>query len=227
MPLFDSVLCFVQSTAERKVKQATDEHHTTGAMGTLMHEICILTYNNRTLRDITQVLKLRLTNHSKRASHKESIHILKSLTLILYLIINGCDEFLAWVRSNMCVCERLRNFKAQEASDLPLANQIRAISGHICDHIGDDELLEQRRREVVEFRSSISSPGRKSADNSHLRELRDLRGSSERGRMSSPWSTNAGLTAAHENYATSPSNGFLEQTASLRLGKQTEVASGV
>lgn len=177
------------------MKQATDEHHTTGAMGTLMHEISILTYNTRTLREITKVLKLRLTNQNKRASHKESIHILKSLTLVLYLIINGCDEFLAWVRSNMCVCQRLKNFKVQEASDIPLADQIRAISGHICDQIEDDELLERRRREVVEFRSSISSPGRKSVDNSHLRELRDLRGSPERGRMSSPWGTNAGLTA--------------------------------
>lgn len=169
MLLFDSVKSLIQSPAELKVLQATNEDDITKAMGTLMHEISVLTYNPKALQEITKVLKLRLTVHGRRLSHKESVHILKTLTLVRYLITSGSDQFLAWVRSNLDMYECLKNVRAQAASDAPLVSQIRSMPDHIRRYIMDDELVERRRAEVAQFRASILSPGRKFTDNSHIR----------------------------------------------------------
>ena len=124
MPLLDSVRTLVQSTTELKVKQATDENESSGATGTLMNEISVLTYSPKTLKEIVQVVRKRLMGHGRRNSHKICIHLVK---------------------------------------------------------IKDDDLLENRRAEVIQFRSSISSPGRKSTDNSHLKKWSSTgRASSER-----------------------------------------------
>lgn len=170
MPLFDSVRNFVQSPTETKVRQATDDNDGIGATGTLMNEISVLTYSSKTLKEIVQCLKKRLHGYGRKSTHKNCVHILKTLTLISYLINNGSNDFVAWSRSNISYFQCLRDFEVQNAEDEKMARQIILISNDLCQLINDDVLLDQRRNEVIQFRSSISSPGRKSTDNSHLKK---------------------------------------------------------
>lgn len=190
MPLLDSVKSFVQSTTELKVRQATDESENSGATGTLMNEISVLTYSPKTLKEIVQVIRKRLTGNGRKTSHKNCIHLVKTLTLISYLLNNGSNEFIAWVRSSIFIIECLRNFQTQDRADEKICRQIRLISNDLCLLIRDDALLEQRRKEVGVFRSSISTPGRKSTDNSHLKK----------------WSTNGSTSSegAKPNLSMSP-----------------------
>lgn len=170
MPLLDSVKSFVQSTTELKVRQATDESENSGATGTLMNEISVLTYSPKTLKEIIQVVRKRLTGNGRKTSHKNCIHLVKTLTLVSYLMNNGSNEFIAWVKSSIFIVECLRNFQAQNRADEKIGKQIRLMADDLCTLVDDDQLLEQRRKEVGVFRSSISSPGRKSTDNSHLKK---------------------------------------------------------
>lgn len=181
MPLLDSVRTLVQSTTELKVKQATDENESSGATGTLMNEISVLTYSPKTLKEIVQVVRKRLMGHGRRNSHKICIHLVKTLTLVTYLMNNGSNDFIAWVRGNMALVDCLKEFNVQDRNDEKIGQQIRAMSQDLCTLIKDDDLLENRRAEVIQFRSSISSPGRKSTDNSHLKKWSSTgRASSER-----------------------------------------------
>lgn len=169
-----SVKNFVQSPTELKVRQATDENETFGATGTLMNEISVLTYSSKTLKEIIQVVRKKLLlGYNKRTNtHKNCIILLKTLTLVSYLMNNGSNEFISWVKSNIDIFEHLNQITPRATdrkNDTGMVNQISVTSKDITMLINDDELLEQRRRDVIQFRSSISSPGRKSTDNSHLK----------------------------------------------------------
>lgn len=212
---------FGQSSTELKVRKATDEDEKTGATGTLMNEISVLTYSPKTVREITQVLRKRLTGYVRGVSHKKSIRILKTLTLVLYLINNGSEEFIAWVRGNLFYFECLKNCESLEKRDEPLTKQIRSMSNQICDCIIDDELLENKRRDIIEFRSSISSPGRKSTDNSHLRRIGLARVSSERTPLPSINQTGKNMTFLNEyQYAPNPNIYYGRDTTSLDLKRR-------
>lgn len=223
MPLFESMRGLGQSSTELKVRQATDENEKAGATGTLMNEISVLTYSVKTVREITQVLKKRLTAYSRRTSHKSSVHIIKTLTLVLYLINNGSDEFIAWVRGNISFIECFQDYEALETRDQPLENQIRSMSRQICDCINDDELLERKRKEVVEFRSSISSPGRKSTDNSHLRRMGFPRGSLEHTPSKPSGQMEENMTSLSDyQYASNPNIYYGRSTTSLHLRRRAK-----
>lgn len=174
MSLFASVRNLVQSPTEIKVRQATDDNDTIGATGTLMNEISILTYSPKTLKEIVQVIKKRLHNFigfhdNKKLTHKNCIMVLKTVTLISYLLNNGSNQFVEWLKNNQTVFKTLQLFYKDD-QDANLCDQIRNISTDIYGLLQDDDLLENRRTDVIQFRSSISSPGRKSTDNSHLKQ---------------------------------------------------------
>lgn len=176
----------MQSSTELKVKQATDENESSGATGTLMNEISVLTYSPKTLKEITQVVKKRLTGYGRKSSHKNCIHIIKTLTLISYLVNNGSNDFISWARGNLFIIECLRIFEVQDPQDDKVAKQIQLISDDLCTVIKDDDLLEKRRKDVIQFRSSISSPGRKSTDNSHLKKWGVPNGTNSLERKNTP-----------------------------------------
>lgn len=169
MAIFDSVKNLVQSSTELKVKTATDDDENSGATGTLMSEISVLTYSPKTLKEVVSVLKKRLNGYGKKSSHRNCIHILKTLTLIMYLIDNGSLDFIRWCKGNIILFEVLSNFEVIDVQDEKMGEQIIKMSQDIYILITNEELLQDRRHELNEFRSSISSPGRKSTDNSHLR----------------------------------------------------------
>lgn len=165
----ETVRGFMLSTTELKVRQATDDNEMAGATGTLMNEISVLTYSKKTLKDVIQVIRKRLSGINKKNNHKNCLHVLKTLTLVSYLLNNGSNDFIAWLKSTKYVIEYLANFEAQADSDEPMVKQIRFLCTDICTLLEDEELLEKRRRDIIQFRSSISSPGRKSTDNSHIK----------------------------------------------------------
>ncbi|CCK72366.1 Ent4p KNAG_0J02870 [Huiozyma naganishii CBS 8797] len=191
MPLFDSVRNFVNSTTELKVKQATDDSEVlSSSTGTVMNEISVLTYSPKTLKEIQSVLRKRfhlMSTLPRKVLHRSCLIVLKTLTLILFLLNNGSNAFVSWIKSNVGAFEPLQNvpiteFSFTDKADLPMYEQIRQSASDILQLIGDDNLLEERRRDVIQFRSSISSPGRKSTDNSHLQKYSYERFSNEIGR---------------------------------------------
>ena len=183
--LFSTVKNFVQSPTELKVKQATDENENFGATATLMNEISVLTYSAKTLKEITQIIrkKLLLGYNKRTINHKNCVMLLKTLTLISYLMNNGSNDFIGWTRSSLDIFTHLNKLSpnmSDKKGDNGMLTQIINTSKDITQLIEDEELLERRRHDVVQFRSSISSPGRKSTDNSHLRSFELGRTSSER-----------------------------------------------
>ncbi|CAI4045598.1 Ent4p SKDI_12G0210 [Saccharomyces kudriavzevii IFO 1802] len=170
MPLLDTFKSFIQSPTESKVKQATSEDETSGATGTLMNEISILTYSPKTVREIIQVIRKRLLlGQNRRNSHRNCIQVMKTLTLVSYLMNNGSNEFIKWLKGNMILIEILENFHIQDVRDERKREEIRKLSRNLLELLQDDGLLEKQRKDVIQFRSSISTPGRKSTDNSHLK----------------------------------------------------------
>lgn len=171
--LLNNVKNLVHSPTEIKVRQATNENENFGATGTLMNEISVLTYSPRTLKEIIPIVRKRLLLgcNKKSVSHKNCIMLVKTLTLVSYLLNNGSNDFIRWSMSNIDIFQTLRRLP-QSAVDLEtdgrLYAQIIGLARDITQLVQNPELLEQRRHDVVQFRSSISSPGRKSTDNSHL-----------------------------------------------------------
>ncbi|SSD61355.1 uncharacterized protein SCODWIG_03116 [Saccharomycodes ludwigii] len=135
---------------------------------------------------------------------KYCIQILKTLTLIGYLINNGSNEFIEWgkhscyIMEPLCDIEVIHNgnhiaspnsssfssssfFHSNNSNgtegiassthdnDNMLLLQIRRLAVQLVTILNDDALLEKRRHDLIEFRSSISTPGKKSTDNSHLK----------------------------------------------------------
>lgn len=198
--LFSTVKNFVQSPTELKVKQATDENENFGATATLMNEISVLTYSAKTLKEITQIIRKKLLlGYNKRSiNHKNCVMLLKTLTLISYLMNNGSNDFIGWTRSSLDIFTHLNRLSpnmSDKKADAGMLTQIINTSKDITLLIEDEELLEQRRHDVVQFRSSISSPGRKSTDNSHLRSFEIGRSSSERYSSSGSLGNGAGTGA--------------------------------
>ncbi|SCV00922.1 LANO_0F09230g1_1 [Lachancea nothofagi CBS 11611] len=169
MSLMKSVKNLGQSSTEIKTRSATNDDEVNGATGSLMNELSVLTYSPRTLREITQVIRKRLSGNYRKSSHTNAVHILKTLTLVSYLINNGSNEFVAWVRSYSYLIDTLKEFSISSRGNETMAVQIRSLATNLSGLLRDDLLLRQRRSDVTLFRSSISTPGRKSTDNSHLK----------------------------------------------------------
>lgn len=189
MPFFDSVRNLVNSTTELKVKQITDDNENTISGGTIMNEISVLTYSNKTLKEIISVIRKRLSNGlilQRKIYHKNCIIIIKTLTLILYLINNGSNEFLSWIKTQNYIFEILTDINITDTTnkiDVNICEQIQQISQNIINLLLDPKLLDKKRQNVIEFRTSISSPGRKSTDNSHLTRYSSERRSMDRSNM--------------------------------------------
>ncbi|SCU96040.1 LAMI_0F04962g1_1 [Lachancea mirantina] len=169
MSLLRTVRNIGQSQTEIKVKKATDDDELNGATGTLMSELSVLTYSPRTLREIIQVIRKRLSGNYQKSSHKNAVHILKTLTLVAHLINNGSNEFVSWIRAYSYLVTTLKEFDVSDKRDGQVALQIRTIASRLTELLKDDELLRRARNDLTQFRSSISTPGRKSTDNSHLK----------------------------------------------------------
>ncbi|CEP60562.1 Ent4p LALA0_S01e13762g [Lachancea lanzarotensis] len=169
MSILKSVKTLGQTSTEIKVREATDDNQYTGATGSLMSELSVLTYSPKTLREITQVIRKRLSGNYRKSSQVNAIHILKTLTLVSYLINSGSNEFISWVRSYAYLVNTLKEFTIGSRGNETMASQIRRLAFSLSELLRDDELLRKRRSDITLFRSSISTPGRKSTDNSHLR----------------------------------------------------------
>ncbi|CDO92976.1 unnamed protein product [Kluyveromyces dobzhanskii CBS 2104] len=170
MSFFKGLKRVGQSTTQLKVKQATDSDESYGATGSLMNELSVLTYSEKSASEIYEVIRKRLMNGSSRLknSHDSVVQVLKTLTLVEHLLYNGSKEFVLWMRRHQAYIEPLKEYRGNNDKDKSKVKQIRTLSGEIAKNLKDDNFLEQRRLGIIMFRSSISTPGRKSTDNSHL-----------------------------------------------------------
>lgn len=199
MPFFNTVKNFVNSSTEIKVREITDDTENSishGNGGTIMNEISVLTYSPKTLKEIISVLRKRLSIAlylTKRFSHKNCVIVVKTLTLISYLLNNGSNEFITWLKTTSNhIFDHLNTVEIDEnqinKKDLNIWLQIKHLANSILMLLNDSDLLEKRRQNVIEFRSSISSPGRKSTDNSHLTRYSSERLSNGCGRENNSYS---------------------------------------
>ncbi|QEU60484.1 Ent4 [Kluyveromyces lactis] len=170
MSFFKGLRRVGQSTTQLKVKQATDSNESYGATGTLMNELSVLTYSEKSANEIYEVIRKRLMNGSSRLknSHDSVVQVLKTLTLIEYLLYNGSEEFVLWMRRHLAYIEALKDYHCSNDKDKSKVKQIKSLSEDISKNLKEDDFLEKRRLDIIMFRSSISTPGRKSTDNSHL-----------------------------------------------------------
>lgn len=159
-----------QSATQQKARKATDSDVRAGATGTLMNELSVLTYSAKTMQEICEVIRKRLSNGNSRLKngHDSVIRVLKTLTLIDYLMCNGSEEFVEWMQTNLFYIEGLRHFSASQDADLSRVKQVRTLSQDIATMLRDSALLDKKRNDIIEFRSSVSTPGRKSTDTSHI-----------------------------------------------------------
>ncbi|BAO38296.1 Epsin-4 [Kluyveromyces marxianus] len=170
MSLFKGLRKLAQSTTQLKARKATDSDEINGATGALMNELSVLTYSDKSANEIYDVIRKRLINGSSRLknSHESVVQVLKTLTLIQYLLDNGSEDFVNWMKRHLAYIETLKDYHGYENRDLSKVRQIRALSQDIARSLKEGEILEKRRSDIVMFRSSMSTPGRKSTDNSHL-----------------------------------------------------------
>lgn len=168
MTILKSFKTIGQSITEVKVKKATDDDENNGATGSLMNEISVLTYSPKTLGEIVQVIRKRLTGSYKKTSHKNAVHILKTLTLISYLLNNGSTDFILMTKQYIYLIDTLVEFSTGNPHDIRMVEQIRSLSIELCNLMRNEDMLRARRRELREFRTSISTPGRKSLENNYL-----------------------------------------------------------
>ncbi|AET41677.1 Ent4p Ecym_8407 [Eremothecium cymbalariae DBVPG len=168
MPFLSSVRHLGSSSTTVKVKKATDDSEHNGAYGSLMNEIAILTYSPNTLREITQVLKKRLVGNYKKTPSKRAVNLLKTLTLIRFLVINGSEECIAWLRRHLVLIRSFQDFTLRDGEKKQMVNQIQLLSCKLCQLLTDSNLLEDMRKEITIFRTSITTPGRKSTDANYL-----------------------------------------------------------
>lgn len=170
MSFFKSLKGVGQSTTQLKVRRATDSDEANGATGTLMNELSVLTYSDKTSGEICEVIRKRLLSGNSRLKngHESVVQVLKTLTLVEYLLDNGSEEFVEWMKRHLVYIESLKEYHGARDRDASKVKQIRLLSQDIAKNLKDDGLLVKRRSDIVMFRSSISTPGRKSTDNSHL-----------------------------------------------------------
>lgn len=150
------------SQAEIKIKGATS-NDSFGPTTTELHELALLTHNDKQSRDITNVLSKRLNDNSRNWRH-----ILKCLTVIQYCLLTGSLDFVEWMRKNGYLVSTLQEFELKGHDDI--AHQIRTKSKSIVKLLKDDTLMEEKRIKFHSFRSSMSRPSM------------DLRGSLDLGR---------------------------------------------
>ncbi|AMD21025.1 HEL256Cp [Eremothecium sinecaudum] len=177
MPLLDAVKNLGTSSTVAKVKTATDENRNAGVSTSLITQICVLTYTPNTLREIIQLLRKRLINNSKKNSHKSTVRLLKTITLITFLVSNGSEEFVSWLKESLVLIESLQTFSTTDKNDQKMIEHIQTLSKKLCSVLKDPNLLAKRKEDLNMFKLSISTPGRKSTDSVHLNPVGQVRNS--------------------------------------------------
>ncbi|CUM66953.1 LOW QUALITY PROTEIN: uncharacterized protein PRCAT00004639001 [Priceomyces carsonii] len=130
---------------------ATDSH-ISGPFNQDLIEISISTFNTKDLLKTEHVLTKRLTNKNSRGGS-----ILKALTIILYLIQNGSEQFVAWVLNSKYLIKSL----GHQDFDLKFMKLISDRVASILNYCENPVEMEHLRNNIYKLRNEMSTPGLK------------------------------------------------------------------
>lgn len=139
------------SDAEIKIKNATS-NDPFGPTASELNELSILSSSSsKSLKSITTVLGKRINDKNRNWRH-----ILKSLTVIEYLLISGSLEFVYWIQNHKYLVNTLVEFTFDDNKSIEI--QIRNKSRSILKLINNEELLLEKRSKFHIYRNKMSKP---------------------------------------------------------------------
>lgn len=127
------------TSSQVKVRNATSNEEY-GPSTHEMSDIAQLTYQNQELFFIMDIIDKRLNDKGKNWRH-----VLKSLTLLDYLVHNGSDNVVIWCHTNLYVIKSLREFQYRDESGKDQGVAIRARAKDLTSLLQDTERLRSVR----------------------------------------------------------------------------------
>lgn len=101
-----------------------------------------LTYENHEVPEIMGMLNHRLNDKGKNWRH-----VMKSLTVLEFLLLNGSESVVLWAKDNIYIIKTLREFQYVDDAGLDQGQNIRARAKHITALLRDDDRLRRERQE--------------------------------------------------------------------------------
>ncbi|EDK38145.2 hypothetical protein PGUG_02243 [Meyerozyma guilliermondii ATCC 6260] len=161
----------LNSSTELQVKSATSSDPL-GPYNNDLVQLSMLTYNSKSLSIIESVLEKQLRKYSPSsiASSKFSnnekgwLILLKSLTVVMYLLQNGSPEFVYWLKScTASVIAPLHRAKLHSNTTM-YKDAIKFKIDSIYKFCTNDNELQKLRTNIHVYREDMSIPGVKRAN---------------------------------------------------------------
>ncbi|KAG6914633.1 hypothetical protein DXG01_016207 [Tephrocybe rancida] len=112
-----------------------------GPSGTQMHEIAQLTYNSNDFLEVVDILDRRLGDNAKNWRH-----ILKSLTVIDYILHQGSENTIIYYRDHIDIITILKNFQYIDDGGKDVGARIRRKATETTELIVDEHRIREERR---------------------------------------------------------------------------------
>lgn len=130
-----------------------------GPYGSELNELATLTFNPNKLPTIAAIIQKRLIVKSPTKNWRS---ILKTLTVVIFLLQSGSRQFLNWAKANMYnLIKGYRNFSCYDIKDVEIGEPIRTKSKSIINHVRDEEKLNRLRSNFEQLRNDMIIPGLK------------------------------------------------------------------
>lgn len=128
------------SSAQVIVRDATSNDMRATDIG-MLEEIASRTYDSVDFFEIMEMLDKRLNDKGKYWKH-----VVKSLTVLDYLVRFGSENCVLWCKENMYIIKTLKEFRYDDDSGIDQGRIIRVKAKDLTDLLMDDERLADERR---------------------------------------------------------------------------------
>ncbi|KAG1812360.1 hypothetical protein EV424DRAFT_1542133 [Suillus variegatus] len=137
------------SDTQAKVRDATS-NDPWWPSETQMNEIAQLSYNQNDFVDIKEMLDKRLNDKGKNWRH-----VLKSLTVLDYLIHAGSENVLLYFRDNLYIIKTLKEFRYLDEDGKDRGAFVRQKAEDMSNLLSDPARLQKERRTRASMRYSM------------------------------------------------------------------------
>lgn len=161
----------LNSSTELQVKSATSSDPL-GPYNNDLVQLSMLTYNSKLLSVIESVLEKQLRKHSPSSmaslkftnNEKGWLILLKSLTVVMYLLQNGSPEFVYWLKSCTSLVIAPIHRASLHLNTTMYKDAIKFKIDSIYKYCTDDRKLQNLRTNIHVYREDMSVPGVKRAN---------------------------------------------------------------
>ncbi|VVT51749.1 uncharacterized protein SAPINGB_P003200 [Magnusiomyces paraingens] len=119
-----------------------------------LNEIALLTYHDKYLKEVLDVLEKRLNDKGKNWRH-----VMKALTILLHCIYEASDLVVDWLKKNLYLIKTLRDFRYADDRNIDQGAPIRAKASLITELIESPEKMAQEKKQYQELRANMARPG--------------------------------------------------------------------